>query len=62
MIEQVKALLEGSRILQVKADRDGDTIHRLNILTVDCDIVLIFGDDLYMEVVYNRVGDHRRSK
>ena len=61
MFEQVKVLLEGSRILQVKAEKNGDRT-RLEFLTVDGDIVIIYGDDLYMDVVYNRVGDHRKSK
>ena len=62
MFEQVKTLLEGSHVLQVKADKDDDVICRLEILTADGDIVIIHGDDLSMDVVYNRTGDHRKSK
>ena len=62
ILEQVRVLLEDSRILRVKADTDGDVIHSIEIITADGDIVIIHGDGLSMDVVYNRVGDHRKSK
>lgn len=45
MFEQVKDLLENSRVLQVLKEECGDEIYHLEIITTDGDIVHIYANE-----------------